>query len=106
MIECRFYAIFIGIKRDAMHTKGKFVLILLIMIHSIGNACSSGEKRVRMPAVAGAFYPAKADTLRKMIASFMSDASSVEPDKEVQAVIVPHAGYVYSGASFGERCFR
>lgn len=81
-----------------MHTKGKFVLILLIMIHSIGNACSSGEKRVRMPAVAGAFYPAKADTLRKMIASFMSDASSVEPDKEVQAVIVPHAGYVYSGA--------
>ena len=61
-----------------MHTKGKFVLILLIMIHSIGNACSSGEKRVRMPAVAGAFYPAKADTLRKMIASFMSDASSVE----------------------------
>ena len=103
-----------------MHTKGKFVLILLIMIHSIGNACSSGEKRVRMPAVAGAFYPAKADTLRKMIASFMSDASSVEPDKEVQAVIVPHAGYVYSGAiaskaikaipadaaCFGERCFR
>ena len=67
LIECRFYAIFIGIKRDAMHTKGKFVLILLIMIHSIGNACSSGEKRVRMPAVAGAFYPAKADTLRKMI---------------------------------------
>ena len=82
-----------------MHIKGKLVLILLIMIHSMGNAWSSGEKRVRVPAVAGAFYPAKADTLRKTVESFFSDASPVKPDKEVQAVIVPHAGYVYSGAT-------
>lgn len=81
-----------------MHTQWKFVLIVMIMIHSVGNACSSGEKRVRMPAVAGAFYPADADTLRETVASFLSEASSVKADKEVQAVIVPHAGYVYSGA--------
>ena len=68
------------------------------MIHSVGNACSSGEKRVRMPAVAGAFYPADADTLKETVVSFLSEASSAEADKEVQAVIVPHAGYVYSGA--------
>lgn len=67
------------------------------MIHSVGNACSSGEKKVRIPAVAGAFYPADADTLRETVASFLSEASSVKADKEVQAVIVPHAGYVYSG---------
>ena len=81
-----------------MHTQWKFVLIVMIMIHSVGNACSSGEKRVRMPAVAGAFYPADADTLKETVVSFLSEASSVKADKEVQAVIMPHAGYVYSGA--------
>ena len=85
-----------------MHTQWKFVLIVMIMIHSVGNACSSGEKRVRMPAVAGAFYPADADTLRETVASFLSEASSAEADKEVQAVIVPHAGYVYSGSVASE----
>lgn len=82
-----------------MHTQWKFVLIVMIMIHSVGNACSSGEKKVRMPAVAGAFYPADADTLRETVVSFLSEASSAEADKEVQAVIVPHAGYVYSGST-------
>ena len=85
-----------------MHTQWKFVLIVMIMIHSVGNACSSGEKRVRMPAVAGAFYPADADTLRETVVSFLSEASSAEADKEVQAVIVPHAGYVYSGSTASE----
>ena len=81
-----------------MHTRWKLVLIVMIMIHSVGNACSSSEKKIRMPAVAGAFYPADADTLRETVASFLSEASSVKADKEVQAVIMPHAGYVYSGA--------
>ena len=87
-----------------MHTQWKFVLIvmIMIMIHSVGNACSSGEKKVRMPAVAGAFYPADADTLRETVVSFLSEASSAEADKEVQAVIVPHAGYVYSGSTASE----
>ena len=85
-----------------MHTQWKFVLIVMIMIHSVGNACSSGEKKVRMPAVAGAFYPADADTLRETVVSFLSEASSAEADKEVQAVIVPHAGYVYSGSTASE----
>ena len=72
------------------------------MIHSVGNACSSGEKKVRMPAVAGAFYPADADTLKETVVSFLSEASSAEADKKVQAIIVPHAGYVYSGSVASE----
>lgn len=85
-----------------MHTQWKFVLIVMIMIHSVGNACSSGEKKVRMPAVAGAFYPADADTLKETVVSFLSEASSAEADKKVQAIIVPHAGYVYSGSVASE----
>lgn len=51
---------------------------------------------VRPSAVAGLFYPADANKLSKMIAhdiNACADSSPVTP----KALIVPHAGYVYSG---------
>ena len=50
-----------------------------------------------MPAVAGMFYPAEPEELRRMIGRFLAgaEAASGPPPK---AIIVPHAGYVYSGA--------
>ncbi len=50
---------------------------------------------VRPPAVAGAFYPAGADTLRAEIDGYLADAKpkALRP----KALLVPHAGYVYSG---------
>ena len=53
---------------------------------------------VRRPAVAGTFYPATADTLRAAIREAFADA--VRPDDGApvpEALVVPHAGYVYSG---------
>lgn len=82
-----------------MQIKWNLVLILLIMVQSVTNACSSGEEKVRMPAVAGMFYPGDADTLRSEVTEFFESASSVKATDGVQAVIVPHAGYVYSGAT-------
>lgn len=51
---------------------------------------------IRPPAVAGMFYPAKAETLRRDIQRYMEDADppALSP---VRAVIAPHAGYTYSG---------
>jgi MEMO1 family protein len=50
----------------------------------------------RLPAVAGLFYPDDADTLREMVSGFL--ASAVQTDKAPpKAIIVPHAGYIYSG---------
>ncbi len=51
--------------------------------------------RVRPPAVAGAFYSADPDVLRQQLVHMLSEASGVGP--EPKALIVPHAGYVYSG---------
>jgi MEMO1 family protein len=50
----------------------------------------------RTPAVAGLFYPDDADTLREMVLGFLA---SVRPADEPppKAIIVPHAGYIYSG---------
>jgi hypothetical protein len=53
----------------------------------------------REAVVAGQFYPGDADELRETIASFIR-----KPDSplDAKAVVVPHAGYVYSGAVAGE----
>ena len=50
----------------------------------------------RMPAVAGTFYPATAISLEKQISNLFEKAIKV-PETDVAALIVPHAGYVFSG---------
>jgi len=51
---------------------------------------------IRKPAVAGAFYPADAQELHKMVQHFLNQANQSE-GAVPKAIIVPHAGYIYSG---------
>jgi MEMO1 family protein len=56
----------------------------------------AGKMRLRKPAVAGSFYPAQPDRLRRQVLELLTDArtaSKIPP----KALITPHAGYVYSG---------
>lgn len=50
----------------------------------------------RMPAVAGTFYPATATALKNQV-SMLFETTTTTPETDVAAIIVPHAGYVYSG---------
>lgn len=52
---------------------------------------------IRPPAVAGSFYPADADALTGQIRGFLKAVPSRSLPGSIQAIIVPHAGYVYSG---------
>jgi len=52
---------------------------------------------VREPAVAGAFYPDNETELSSMIDDLLGKVELPELDKYIKAMIVPHAGYVYSG---------
>jgi AmmeMemoRadiSam system protein B/AmmeMemoRadiSam system protein A len=52
---------------------------------------------VKMPAVAGSFYPADSHELRSMIASFLAEATLTETPHP-RIIIAPHAGYIFSGA--------
>ena len=52
----------------------------------------------RAPAVAGAFYPADADTLRREVSALLAAARPPDLPAPPKALIVPHASYVYSGA--------
>ena len=52
-------------------------------------------KNIRQPAVAGSFYPDNPHTLKAMIESYLRQVVPV--NKAPKAMIVPHAGYIYSG---------
>ncbi len=55
---------------------------------------------VRQPAVAGAFYPGEKKELEQQVTEFLrgGPTGAAQP----LAVIVPHAGYVFSGATAGK----
>lgn len=53
---------------------------------------------IRRPAVAGAFYPADPTELVSMVDRYLAAADRAKIDVEPRMVIVPHAGYVYSGS--------
>jgi AmmeMemoRadiSam system protein B len=58
--------------------------------------------RVRSPAVAGTFYPSDPNELRAKVAAALAAASRAAGDAAPtgappKALVVPHAGYVYSG---------
>ena len=53
---------------------------------------------VRPPAVAGLFYPGQPAALRSVLHELLDGAPAMrESERSMKALIVPHAGYVYSG---------
>ncbi|HVB47270.1 MAG TPA: AmmeMemoRadiSam system protein B [Burkholderiales bacterium] len=57
---------------------------------------------VRPAAVAGTFYPGAANALAAQVDALLGGTEPVEPQISIpKALIVPHAGYIYSGAVAG-----
>lgn len=56
--------------------------------------------KVKLPAVAGKFYPSDATELRHMIETFLAD-SPYSRVPQPKAIIAPHAGYIFSGPIAG-----
>ncbi len=58
---------------------------------------------IRRPAVAGSFYPGGTAALTGMVSDLLAEASARAPTQQAavqpKAIIVPHAGYIYSGAT-------
>jgi AmmeMemoRadiSam system protein B/AmmeMemoRadiSam system protein A len=65
----------------------------------------SSSDPVRPPAVANQFYPGQPAKLRRAVADALHGAESVVPGGQPVAILVPHAGYVYSAgvAAYGYR---
>lgn len=67
---------------------------LLVALLSSANLVAAQD--VRKPAVAGDFYPADATKLRAALQAMLATAQPPRGPRPV-ALIVPHAGYVFSG---------
>jgi len=88
-----------------------FILLIIACLIAIAFSNSNNMKKnsenefqkIRQPAVAGQFYPADKQELKAMIDEFLGAATSSNATGTAQVIIVPHAGYVYSGqvAAFG-----
>ena len=66
-------------------------------IHTIMRSnVNSGTTRIRPPAVAGVFYPSDPSELRDEVSGYLAQTATVVGPTP-KALIVPHAGYIYSG---------
>jgi AmmeMemoRadiSam system protein B/AmmeMemoRadiSam system protein A len=76
----------------------KFLYLPGLAVLMIGLFCGSSATTERKPAVAGTFYPAGKAELQAMIDSHLAKVSGLpEIDGQIIALLVPHAGLVYSG---------
>jgi AmmeMemoRadiSam system protein B/AmmeMemoRadiSam system protein A len=87
---------------------GRRVLAAILLIALIAGcqkkpqaASSVSFSGTRPPAAAGSFYPAEPAQLRAMVTGFLAharqDSAQAPGDQRVVGILVPHAGYVFSG---------
>jgi AmmeMemoRadiSam system protein B len=55
------------------------------------------KEKLRFPAVAGQFYPGERKELSQMIDEFLKNAKVPKIEGEIFGILVPHAGYIFSG---------
>ncbi len=58
--------------------------------------------QIRQPAVAGQFYPSAPAALAAEVEDCLAAADSAPGQSRIRALIVPHAGYRYSGRTAGK----
>ena len=71
------------------------VFFILFFVNCAGQ--QKPKQVVREPVVAGTFYPSNKTELQKQLTSFFDTVENKTTDENIRAIIVPHAGYVFSG---------
>lgn len=63
---------------------------------------------IRISAVKNQFYPGNPQILKQMIMQFFENADVKKMNEKIKAIIVPHAGYIYSGevAAYGYKLLK
>ena len=74
------------------------VISLFLAVSLLFAGLSASATTVRPPAVAGSFYPADSAALARLVKNHLDQVKDLpEIDGDIIALIVPHAGLIYSG---------
>ncbi|NNG08374.1 MAG: AmmeMemoRadiSam system protein B [Desulfobacteraceae bacterium] len=73
--------------------------IFLLMPGGLKSLSEAQQERenIRNAILAGSWYPGNKDALTKRIEGYLSKVKAGSLEGELKAIIVPHAGYMYSG---------
>ncbi len=74
--------------------KGTLSILILLLISSL----SFAQGPVKKADLAGSWYPKSPEKLSKMLDGYNEKAELENIPSGIKAVIVPHAGYIYSGS--------
>ena len=69
----------------------------LLFVLCACNAQEPADPADRQAKFAGSFYPASKHALESQLQRLFNASSAIQADGKVQTLIVPHAGYDYSG---------
>jgi AmmeMemoRadiSam system protein B len=84
----------------AVRRVGSAGCVMLAAFLACGGEGGGGMKgAVRLPAVAGQFYPGGAEALGKEVRGLLAAAPARKTDGRIVGLVSPHAGYTYSGAT-------
>lgn len=83
-------------------------LISSLAICALLLASPAFAQKTRPPIAAGKFYPASPKELRAMLQRYTSEAQNIEQkvpeNSKLRALVLPHAGYPYSGPTAAHAC--
>ncbi|MBN1132652.1 MAG: AmmeMemoRadiSam system protein B [Bacteroidales bacterium] len=77
----------------------RITLFFLLFGFSAADAQQATSGTNRKPVFAGSFYPADPDELKQVLNHYFAEAALLNREElmDIRALIVPHAGYTYSG---------
>lgn len=73
------------------------LLVIIFLLIVIKPSLKTEKKTIRKAVVAGSWYPGTKSELNSVVDNFFNNVEEQEINGEVKALILPHAGYVYSG---------
>jgi AmmeMemoRadiSam system protein B/AmmeMemoRadiSam system protein A len=79
-----------------MFKKLLYVLVLFLSVAALPGEKAIADDSIRPAVVAGRFYPESPEALRLAVQGFLRDALPRKAKKPI-ALVVPHAGYIFSG---------
>jgi AmmeMemoRadiSam system protein B/AmmeMemoRadiSam system protein A len=75
----------------------KFAAVSTLIVFVVLSACGNSKPSdIRPAAVSGSFYPSNPQKLKLAVQKFLGDSPEISMEKPI-ALVVPHAGYIYSG---------